>query len=234
MTEPQLIQTKSISKIYRRGPQEIRAVDEVSIAIPRGDFVGIVGSSGSGKSTLLNLLAGLDTPTSGSIEIDGVSLLTRSRRELSSYRAHRVGMVFQAFNLISHFTAVQNVSAALWFNRTPSSERLKLAGQMLARLGLAERATHRPSDLSGGEQQRVALARAIVKNPEILFADEPTGNLDEVNSRQIIELLAELNRGGLTVVMVTHNLELARQYARRVITMHYGKVTHDTAEGRAL
>lgn len=234
MTEPQLIQTKSISKIYRRGPQEIRAVDDVSIAIPRGDFVGIVGSSGSGKSTLLNLLAGLDTPTSGSIEIDGVSLLTRSRRELSSYRANRVGMVFQAFNLISHFTAVQNVSAALWFNRTPSSERLKLAGQMLARLGLAERATHRPSDLSGGEQQRVALARAIVKNPEILFADEPTGNLDEVNSRQIIELLAELNRGGLTVVMVTHNLELARQYARRVITMHYGKVTHDTAEGSAL
>jgi putative ABC transport system ATP-binding protein len=142
-------------------------------------------------------------------------------------------MVFQAFNLISHFTAVQNVSAALCFNHTPSSERLKLAGQMLARLGLAERATHKPSDLSGGEQQRVALARAIVKNPEILFADEPTGNLDEVNSRQIIELLAELNRGGLTVVMVTHNLELARQYARRVITMHYGKVTHDTAEGGA-
>ncbi len=234
MTEPQLIQTKSISKVYRRGPQEIRAVDEVSITIPRGDFVGIVGSSGSGKSTLLNLLAGLDTPTSGTIEIDGVSLLTRSRRELSNYRAHRVGMVFQAFNLISHFTAVQNVSAALWFNHTPSSERLKLAGQMLARLGLAERATHRPSDLSGGEQQRVALARAIVKNPEILFADEPTGNLDEVNSRQIIELLAELNRGGLTVVMVTHNLELARQYARRVVTMHYGKVTHDTAEGGAV
>lgn len=234
MTEPQLIQTKAISKVYRRGPQEIRAVDEVSISIPRGDFVGIVGSSGSGKSTLLNLLAGLDTPTSGTIEIDGVSLLTRSRRELSSYRAHRVGMVFQAFNLISHFTAVQNVSAALWFNRTPSNERLKLAGQMLARLGLAERATHRPSDLSGGEQQRVALARAIVKNPEILFADEPTGNLDEVNSRQIVELLAELNRNGLTIVMVTHNLDLARQYARRVITMHYGRVTHDTAEGGAL
>ncbi len=228
MTSP-LIATINITKAYRRGPQEIRAVDGVSIQIDRGEFVGIVGSSGSGKSTFLNLLAGLDRPTSGSIEIDGKSLGARSRKELSHYRAHRVGMVFQAFNLIGHYNAAQNVAAALWFNQTPTDQRYERAVAMLSKLGLAERITHRPSDLSGGEQQRVALARAIVKNPEILFADEPTGNLDETNSRQIVELLSELNSNGLTIVMVTHNLELARQYTKRVITMHYGKVTHDTA-----
>jgi putative ABC transport system ATP-binding protein len=226
---PALISTTDIAKVYRRGPQEIRAVDGVSLKIERGEFVGIVGSSGSGKSTFLNLLAGLDTPTAGAIEIDGKSLGARSRKELSYYRAHRVGMVFQAFNLIGHYTAAQNVAAALWFNQTPTHERHERAVAMLGKLGLAERTTHRPPDLSGGEQQRVALARAIVKNPEILFADEPTGNLDETNSRQIVELLSELNSNGLTIVMVTHNLELARQYAQRVITMHYGKVVQDSA-----
>lgn len=233
MAESPLIRTTGIEKVYRRGKYEIRAVDSVSVAIVSGEFVGIVGSSGSGKSTLLNLLAGLDTPTSGNIEIDGVPLGSRSRRELSSYRAHRVGMVFQSFNLINHYTAVQNVALALLFNQTPSHERNSRATAVLEQLGLGDRMTHRPADLSGGEQQRVALARAIVKKPEILFADEPTGNLDETNSRQIVELLSDLNRGGLTVVMVTHNLELARQYSRRIIRMHYGKVVDDLIAGGA-
>jgi len=231
MTDSPLIRVTELSRIYRRGVSEVRAVDTVTIDLSRGEFVGVVGSSGSGKSTLLNLLAGLDTPTSGSIDIDGISLRTKSRRELSSYRATRIGIVFQSFNLIPHYTAVQNVAAALLFNQTPSHERQERATAVLEQLGLADRTTHRPADLSGGEQQRVALARAIVKKPEILFADEPTGNLDEVNSRQIVELLANLNRGGLTVVMVTHNLELARQYAHRIIKMHYGKIVDDVVAG---
>ena len=231
MASDNLIRTVDLCRFYRRGQYEVRAVDSVSMAISRGEFVGVVGSSGSGKSTLLNLLAGLDTPTGGEIEIDGVSLQSRSRRELSAYRARRVGIVFQSFNLIAHYSALQNVEAALLFNHTPHEKRRSLAGAMLDQLGLADRASHRPADLSGGEQQRVALARAIVKHPEILFADEPTGNLDEDNSRQIVELLANLNRNGLTVVMVTHNLEMARTYARRIIRMHYGKVVDDAPAG---
>lgn len=233
MSVTPLIRVTELSRIYSRGTHEVRAVDAVSIDIAPGEFVGIVGSSGSGKSTLLNLLAGLDTPTAGSIEIDGVSLRTKSRRELSAYRARRIGIVFQSFNLITHYTALQNVAVALLFNHTPPHERQKRATAVLERLGLADRMSHRPADLSGGEQQRVALARAIVKKPEILFADEPTGNLDEINSRQIVELLAELNRNGLTVVMVTHNLELARQYSHRIIKMHYGKVVDDAIAGGA-
>ncbi len=231
MNEKSLIRTIDLCRIYRRGQYEVRAVDSVSLSFARGEFAGVVGSSGSGKSTLLNLLAGLDTPTGGEIEIDGVSLQSRSRRELSGYRAHRVGIVFQSFNLIAHYTALQNVEAALLFNNTPHQERRRRATAILEQLGLADRMSHRPSDLSGGEQQRVALARAIVKQPEILFADEPTGNLDEANARQIVELLAELNRAGLTVVMITHNLELARRHTNRIVRMHYGKVIEDSASG---
>ncbi|MBI5266084.1 MAG: ABC transporter ATP-binding protein [candidate division Zixibacteria bacterium] len=231
MSSDPLIRTINLCRYYRRGQSEVRAVDTVSLAVNRNEFVSVVGSSGSGKSTLLNLLAGLDTPSGGEIEIDGTPLGSRSRRELSTYRARRVGIVFQSFNLIAHYTALQNVEAALLFNHTPPRERHRLASAILDRLGLADRMTHRPADLSGGEQQRVALARAIVKHPEILFADEPTGNLDEDNSRQIVELLADLNRSGLTVVMVTHNLDLARTYAQRIIRMHYGRVVDDALVG---
>jgi putative ABC transport system ATP-binding protein len=231
LTETALLRTRDLCRYYRSGTQEIRALDSVSISVSKGEFVGVVGASGSGKSTLLNLLAGLDTPTGGVIEIDGRSLHAHSRRELSAYRAHRVGIVFQSFNLISHYSALQNVETALLFNSTPRDERRRKACSVLERLGLADRMTHRPADLSGGEQQRVALARAIVKQPELLFADEPTGNLDEHNAHDIIELLAELNRSGLTVIMITHNLDLARQYAGRIVRMHYGKVVADELSG---
>lgn len=226
-----LVRTHELCRYYRSGQREIRALDSVSLTISRGDFVGVVGASGSGKSTLLNLLAGLDTPTRGLIEVDGVSLQAGARRELSDYRAYRVGIVFQSFNLIAHFTALQNVEIALLFNNTPREARRSAAAAVLERLGLADRMTHRPADLSGGEQQRVALARAIVKEPEILFADEPTGNLDEENARDIVALLSELNRSGLTVVMITHNLELARRHAGRIIRMHYGKVVGEESAG---
>ena len=202
----------------------VKALDGVSIDVGRGEYLGVVGSSGSGKTTLLNLLAGLDTPTSGSVELAGIPLSSMTRRQLSSYRANSVGMVFQSFNLISHYTALQNVETALYFNATSPKERLRMASAILEQLGLGDRRTHRPADLSGGEQQRVALARAIVKKPEILFADEPTGNLDFENAQQITSLLADLNRQGLTIVLVTHNLEMAQQQTCRTIRMRYGRV----------
>lgn len=205
----------------------VRALDGVTLAVNRGEFLSIVGSSGSGKTTLLNLMAGLDTPTSGSVVLDSSPLTSLSRRQLASYRARKTGMIFQSFNLISHYTALQNVETALYFNSTPPTERRRMASATLDQLGLSDRKDHRPADLSGGEQQRVAVARAIVKRPEILFADEPTGNLDFENSTQIASLLTALNRQGLTIVMVTHNLDMAQSCSHRTIKMHYGRVVDD-------
>ena len=231
MSEITCIRTVDLCRYYRRARYEVRALDSVSFGINQGDFVGIVGSSGCGKSTLLNILAGLDTPTAGQVEWEGRSLYQLTPRELSAYRAKKVGMVFQSFNLISHYTALQNVETALFFDDTPRRDRTKLATAILEQLGLTDRLTHRPADLSGGEQQRVAIARAIVKKPEILFADEPTGNLDHDNAQQIIELLTQLNRDGLTIVLVTHNLEMARLYTRRIIRMNYGKIVDGDSGG---
>lgn len=224
MTPASYLQTTDLCRHYERGHRVVKALDNVTISIARGEFVGIVGSSGSGKTTLLNLLAGLDTPTSGVVNLDGVPLSSMSRRQLAAYRAAKVGMVFQSFNLIAHYTALQNVETALYFTGTQPFERRRLAAEILERLGLADRATHRPSDLSGGEQQRVAVARAIVKKPELLFADEPTGNLDLENAGQIASLLTMLHGEGLTIIMVTHNLELAGQRTQRIIRMQYGRL----------
>jgi putative ABC transport system ATP-binding protein len=224
MTSDIYLTTTDLCRYYHRGPQTVKALDGVSVIVGRGEFLGIVGSSGSGKTTLLNLLAGLDSPTSGIVDLAGVPLSSMSRRQLAAYRAHKIGMIFQSFNLISHYSALQNVEMALCFNGTPPKERKRLATEMLERLGLADRLTHKPSDLSGGEQQRVAVARAIVKKPEILFADEPTGNLDFENAQQIASLLTSLNHDGLTVVLVTHNLEMAQRTTQRTIRMQYGHV----------
>ncbi len=227
MTEPWIV-TNELCRYYQRGPQQIRAVDGVSLNIGRGEFVGIVGSSGSGKSTLLNMLAGLDTPTAGNITIGATVLSAASRKDLAAYRAHRVGMIFQTFNLLPHHTALRNVEVALYFNDTPRHERHRRAAEILSSLGMGDRLEHRPSALSGGEQQRVAIARALVKRPEVIFADEPTGNLDYENARQISALLTNLNDEGLTVVMVSHDLELARSICGRIIKMHYGRVVEDS------
>ena len=197
-------------------------MDHVTLEIRSGEFVAVVGASGSGKSTLLSLLAGLDTPTSGSIVVDDTNLSDLSRRQRAHYRAHKVGMIFQSFNLLPHQTALKNVELALYFNDVPRHDRQRRAEAILQRLGLGDRLDHRPVDLSGGEQQRVAIARALVKQPRILFADEPTGNLDHDNARLIEETLTQLHRDGLTVVMVTHDLDLAARTAERALRMHYG------------
>jgi len=219
-----LIETTDLCRYFRRGPHEVRAVDRVNLSIAKGEFLALVGSSGSGKSTLLAMLAGLDTPTSGRIEVGSRNLNDLSRRELASYRAHRVGMIFQSFNLISHRTALQNVELALYFNQTPRTERVRRATETLEQLGLGDRLDHRPADLSGGEQQRVAIARALVKKPEMLFADEPTGNLDRENCTQIAAILTDLNRQGITVIMVTHDPDLASSHAQRTVRLVYGQV----------
>jgi len=222
-----LIRTLDLCRYYRRGQHEVRAIDGVSLSVELGGFLAVVGASGCGKSTLLALMAGLDSPTSGFVEIGGLSLSNMSRRELSAYRANRVGMVFQSFNLITHRTALQNVELALYFNNTPRRERLRKAEEILEQLGLGDRMDHRPADLSGGEQQRVAIARALVKNPDILFADEPTGNLDYDHSQQIADILTDLNSQGIAVVMVTHNTELARRYAHRTVRLVYGQLAEE-------
>lgn len=231
MPDPVHIRTEDLSRHYRRGKHEVRALEGVSVSIGRGEFVSLVGSSGSGKTTLLNLLAGLDTPTRGWVEFDGIRLADIPRKERAHQRALKIGMIFQSFNLISHYTALQNVETALYFNGTPPAERRRLAGEELERLGLGDRLTHRPADLSGGEQQRVAVARAIVKRPEILFADEPTGNLDYDNSRLISSLLSRFNGGGLTIVLVTHNLEMATGLSHRIVRMEYGRVVEERPGG---
>jgi len=222
-----LLKTLDLCRHYQRGKHTVKAVDRVSIEIASGGFTAVVGSSGSGKSTLLNLLAGLDTPTSGTVRYRNSSLNDMSRKKLASYRAAKVGMIFQSFNLLNHQTALKNVELALYFDDTPRSSREAKAREILDRLGLSDRVDHKPPDLSGGEQQRVAIARALVKNPEILFADEPTGNLDQANSDSIAELLRELNREGLTIVMVTHDLDLARKTSARIIRMHYGEIVKE-------
>ena len=228
MNADSYLQVTDLCRYYRRGAQVVRALDGVTLTVNRGEFLSIVGSSGSGKTTLLNLMAGLDTPTGGSVVFDTSSLTSLSRRQLASYRAHKTGMIFQSFNLIPHYTALQNVETALYFNATAPAERRRRASATLDQLGLSDRKDHRPADLSGGEQQRVAVARAIVKGPEILFADEPTGNLDFENANQIASLLSMLNREGLTIVMVTHNLDMAQSCSHRTIRMHYGRIITDS------
>ncbi len=219
-----ILRTASLCRHYRRGIHEIRAVDDINLQIESGEFVAVVGASGSGKSTLLNLLAGLDSPTAGKVTYRNKILNELSRRELATYRAEKVGMIFQSFNLLQHQSALKNVELALYFNHIPRNDREKRAKDILIRLGLEDRIEHKPADLSGGEQQRVAIARALVKKPELLFADEPTGNLDRENSEAIAEILKELNGEGLTVVIVTHDTELAGRIAGRTVRMHYGKI----------
>jgi putative ABC transport system ATP-binding protein len=214
-----------LTKVYATAKVGVVALQDVSLSFEEGAFAAITGASGSGKSTLLNLIGGLDTPTSGTIEVRGKKISEMSREELALYRRSQVGMIFQSFNLISGFNALENVTLPLIFSGIAKGERRKRAGEVLTQVGLEGRTAHRPSELSGGEQQRVAIARALVNRPRILLADEPTGNLDSRTSREIVTVLAELNRDhGLTVIMVTHEETLAREFASRSVRLSDGRV----------
>jgi len=222
------IKTDSVCRHYHMGDSVIRAVDGISLEVGAGKFVALLGSSGSGKSSLLNLLAGLDRPTSGAVVVDGRNLAEFSSEELSRYRRHSVGMVFQAFNLIPTMTVVENVELPMRFAEAERGQRMAQARDALQRVGLGARLSHRPSQLSGGEQQRVALARALANGPSLLLADEPTGNLDSRTGSEIMDLIHQSNAQlGMTVVLVTHERSLAERYAERLIFLADGKVVGD-------
>jgi putative ABC transport system ATP-binding protein len=225
-----LLQTEGLKRHYRMGDTVVRALDGVSLSIDKGEFVALLGTSGSGKSTLLNLIAGLDSPTEGSLRIFDRDLALMSRMELSLHRRKNVGIIFQSFNLVSTMSATQNVALAMMFAEVPRPEREARAASLLESVGLAGRQRHRPKELSGGEQQRVAIARALSNSPQMLLADEPTGNLDSRTSREIMELLKTLNeREGKTVIMVTHDPSLAERYAHRTLTMLDGQIIAETS-----
>jgi putative ABC transport system ATP-binding protein len=217
--------TEGLTKIYSSGKINVTALEAVNLTVEKGKFLGVTGPSGSGKSTLMNLLGGLDTPSSGIIKVEGKLISELDKEELALYRRYQVGMIFQTFNIISSYTALENVSFPLLFSGVSKKERKNRAGEMLNKVGLINRKDHRPAELSGGEQQRVAIARALVNQPKILLADEPTGNLDTKTSRQIMETLVELNKShGLTIIMISHEQSLLKDFADDVINLCDGKV----------
>ena len=225
---PVAVRIENLLRHYRMGETLIRAVDGVSLEIRTGEFVALLGSSGSGKSSVLNLVAGLDRPTSGSVIVENRDLSKLSREDLAKYRLNVVGMVFQSFNLIASMTLLENVELPLRFREVDRSQRPKLAEEALERVGLGARLHHRPSELSGGEQQRAALARALINRPQLLLADEPTGNLDSRTGTEILDMVRGFNRDlGMTVVMVTHERALAERYAQRMLFLADGKLVED-------
>jgi putative ABC transport system ATP-binding protein len=222
---PPAVQTSNVCRYYPMGGGVIRAVDGISLTIESGEFVALLGQSGSGKSTLLNLLAGLDRPTSGSVVVQGRDLAKMSSEELAAYRRNDVGMVFQAFHLISSMTITENVELPMRFAEVDRAQRGHRVRQSLEQVGLGKRLEHRPSELSGGEQQRVSLARALANRPSLLLADEPTGNLDSRTGEEILGLIRKLSLSlGMTVVMVTHERALAERFAQRLVFLGDGKL----------
>jgi len=221
------IRSDRVARHYQMGEALVRAVDDVSVEIRAGEFVALLGSSGSGKSTLLNLMAGLDRPTSGAIFAEGRNLAEMRSEELARHRSHTIGIVFQAFNLLPRMTLEENVELPLRLAEVDHEERRARVREAVERVHLTARLTHRPSELSGGEQQRTALARALVNRPSILLADEPTGNLDSATGEEIMRLLDEINETGMTIVMVTHERPRAERFADRIIVMSDGKIVSD-------
>jgi putative ABC transport system ATP-binding protein len=224
------IETRDLGKVYTFGTVQVAALRSVTLSVARGRLVGVTGASGSGKSTLVNLLGGLDRPSSGSIRVDGRLISDLSKKELALYRRNTVGMIFQSFNLVNAYTALENVAFPLLFASVAKKERLHRAEDLLRTVGLEARKDHRPTELSGGEQQRVAIARALVNQPQILLADEPTGNLDSKTARQIVQILSELNQHrGLTVIMISHEQDLLREFAHEIVSLQDGAVVrHET------
>lgn len=222
------IRAEHVSRHYQMGSALIRAVDDVTLEVGAGEFLALLGTSGSGKSTLLNLMAGLDRPSAGAIVAHDRNLSDLSSIELAQYRSRTVGMVFQSFNLLPKMTLEENVELPLRLAEVDRSERGARVREALERVGLAKRATHRPNELSGGEQQRTAIARALVNRPTILFADEPTGNLDSATGEAVLQLLKEIQLSmGMTIIMVTHERPLAGRFADRIAALADGKLVSD-------
>ena len=221
------LRTDRLSRHYVMGGAVVRAVDDVTLSIRRGEFVALLGSSGSGKSTLLNLMAGLDRPTAGAILAHERNLAEMNSEELARHRSHTIGIVFQAFNLLPRMTMAENIELPLRLAEVERGERAGRVREAIERVRLTGRTTHRPPELSGGEQQRAALARALVNRPTILLADEPTGNLDSATGDEIMNLLREINESGVTIVMVTHEQQRADRYANRTIQFKDGKLISD-------
>jgi len=221
-----LIETRHLVKLYRMGDTEVRALEGVSVAIAKGEFVSVMGPSGSGKSTFMNLIGCLDRPSSGEYCLDGSAVSQMAPDQLAAVRNRHIGFVFQQFNLLARTPAVENVELPLLYAGIPKKLRFEKAMRMLERVGLAERAHHHPAQLSGGQQQRVAIARALVSEPLLILADEPTGALDSHTSLEIMSLLQELNRQGMTVVLVTHEPDVAR-FARRLLRFRDGRLVSD-------
>ena len=228
-----LIEIRDLRKTYDAGDEPVHALDGVSTVMDSGEFVAIMGASGSGKSTLLNILGCLDTPTSGSYLLDGLEVSRRSRRELAEIRNRKLGFVFQNFNLLPRMSAIEQVELPdLYMGRLSRSERRRRAVSLLRRVGLGGRTGHTPAQLSGGQQQRVAIARALMNEPPVLFADEPTGNLDTKSSIEIMNLFTELSNEGITIIMVTHEDDIAA-YAKRHLVMKDGKLVKDVRGAEA-
>jgi len=228
-SSPPLIRLRDISKRYRIGSNEVLALRHVDLTVAPGEFIAIMGASGSGKSTLMNILGCLDTPTSGSYELDGVRVDGLSRDALADLRNRKLGFVFQGFNLLSRTSALDNVELPLLYDRSRGQRDSKaVARAALERVGLGARMAHVPSELSGGQQQRVAIARALVNEPTLILADEPTGNLDSRTTCDVMALFQQLNDQGITILLVTHETEVS-QYAKRVVDMRDGRILHDHA-----
>lgn len=228
-----LVEINNICKIYNPGENEVRALDHVSVSIDEGEFVAIIGQSGSGKSTLMNMLGCLDVPTSGEYRLHGQNVSELTDNELSDIRNREIGFIFQGFNLIANLTALENVELPLIYRGVPRGERVRLARTALEKVGLGKRIEHKPAEMSGGQQQRVAIARAIAQAPPIILADEPTGNLDSRSTEEIMAILQELYEEGRTVILITHNNEIADR-AKRIIQIKDGKIESDTRGGKAV
>ena len=222
-----LVDVQDICKVYNPGENEVRALDHVSVQIHEKEFVAIIGQSGSGKSTLMNMLGCLDVPTSGMYMLHGKDVSHMSDDELSDIRNQEIGFIFQGFNLIQNLTALENVELPLIYRGVSKKERMELSKEALKKVGLENRMDHKPAEMSGGQQQRVAIARAIAQAPPIILADEPTGNLDSASSKEIMGILRELHEDGRTVIIITHDNEIAAQ-AKRVIKIMDGRIESDT------
>lgn len=228
-----MITLRDITKVYKNGPLEVQALHPLNLQVEKGEFVAIMGSSGSGKSTLMNIIGCLDVPSSGSYELDGQQVQTLNEDELSKVRNQKIGFVFQSFNLLARQTVLQNVTLPMMYAGISREERNERALDLLQKVGLGERVKHRPNELSGGQKQRVAIARALTMNAPILLADEPTGNLDTKSSVEIMALFQEIHAEGTTIVLVTHEPDIA-EYADRIITFGDGHVLNDKRKGSGL